>query len=691
MLDLEIQGVGTIQVGDEFKSLSPEQQNSFVQNVIGQISGAKQGSNSLIPEAPAPREREFLDRTYFGQAIKGAGQFAMGLPTGLGNLAVGATQAITDILDPKAESGFSKRLAEEVARRKAEQSQLLTPEKAGIFAGEVAPTLPIGAGMGLVRGGLAGGAAASAISPQEEPGLENRLKETATGGATGAVVGSGIKGAAAIAPTVASLPKRLLQKIAGVDPKLAQAFEAAGVSPRLADITEGARTKTFQNLVQNFPGGGKPLEEAAQRQIDDITKQIAGITKSEGGTIQQTGKTIQEGAQNFKGMVQDRVGKLYDDLDKFIPQANEAKVSTGSVQKLAQDPAIQDVVAVGSGDTAKVLRRFDEIVDAEGQISYPRLKTFRSTVGAKLASPSLLGEERGALKRIYGALSEDMKEAVVANGGEKGLQAFNKANNAFARSQAFLEKNIDPLINAKTPEQVYQLALAGTKQGGTNVKKVMTSLNPTQKEFVEGTVLKQMGTASAGAQDATGEVFSPAKFLTEWNKMSPEAKRAIFKPQQVEAVNNLNKAISLIKDSSKAKQTSNNLPYASWAGLGGVTAANPATGLGLVGGARITSSMMANPRFVNWLAKTPGVKQIDIPKHLGMLSVIASKDPDIREDVLDYLGSITVGDANAAEDSKSIEEIKSELQSQKEKYPVIGQGIDVEKDAQKIKQRFYRE
>jgi hypothetical protein len=651
MPDLEIQGLGTIEVGEEFKTLSPEQQNSFVQNVISQAKG---GQQSPQPEQQAlqPQEQQpdFLDRTYLGKALKTAGQFAMGLPTGLGNVAVGATQAVTDVFDPRAQSGFSQRLAQEVSRRKAQQAELSGPERAGIVGGEVLPFLAAPSTMS-VPGLLASGAASSGTSMQEQPGLENRAIETGKGAITNLAIGKTLEGVTRAAPYVAGLPKRLLQKTIGVDPKLAEAFDAAGVSPRLADITQGTRTKVFQNLVQNFPGGGKPLEQAAQNQIDDITRQIAGITKSEGGTIQQTGKTIQEGAEGFKSFVQGRVSKLYDDLDQFVPKTPESKIATTKLQSLTQDPVIQDVVAVGSGDTAKVLSRFNQIVDEQGQISYPRLKTFRSTVGAKLASPSLLGEERAALKKVYGALSEDMKEAVAANGGEEGLRAFNKANSAFARSQAFLEKNIDPLINAKTPEQVYSLALAGTKQGGTNIKKVMVALNPVQKDFVRGSVLRQMGMATPGAQDAAGEVFSPAKFLTEWgkidNKLNREAAQNLFTKEQVDSIRNLNKAISLIKDTGKTRQTSNNLPYASWAGLGTLTAASPVAGAGLAGGARITSSMMANPRFVNWLAKTPEVKQINVPKHLGMLSIIASKDPEIREDVLEFLKSITVGEESS--------------------------------------------
>jgi len=245
------------------------------------------------------------------------------------------------------------------------------------------------------------------------------------------------------------------------------------------------------------------------------------------------------------------------------------KIPTNNLKNLTQDPQIQDVIAVGSGDTAKVMSHYGNIIDEAGNISYPRLKTFRSTVGAKLQSPSLLGDERGALKRIYGALSEDMKSAIVTNGGEDGLQAFNKANKAFTRHTDLIESKINPLIEAKTPSKVYDLLLSGTKQGGTDARLIMRSLDPEQKDFVRGTIAKEMGLANEGLQGAERNTFSPAKFLTEYSKMKKVgAERNLFTPEQNKAIDNLNKVIETLKETSKAKQSSTNLPYAGWIGLG---------------------------------------------------------------------------------------------------------------------------
>ena len=1004
-----------IQVGNdtlEFPDDMPDDQIvAVIQKEYGQGGQAQAPQTPIQPGAAPIQEtaQEPLARTL----LRPVGQFAMGLPNAFGNALIGGVQAGADVGDKAirlidkiyfgeslaGQKLFGERLADQVKLKKEAQAKLPVAERAGIAIGEIVPFLTTGAATGakvaaatgskiagLAAGSGVSGAVASGLSAQEEAGLENRATEALKGGATGAVVGGGLGLGFKAAQQVLPLAKIGIQKVTGVKSELAKAFEDAGVSPRLADITQGQTTKTFQNLLGNFPGSRGVIEKATQNQIDDIIKQLAGITKSEGGTIQQAGKMIQEGAETFKGTVKERIGKLYDDLDKFIPSGQAAKavevppikdlnptgglyvdyrpqdrmaaklaqnittfdktankspdelitiyrgapknqkeiapgdfittnfdlaksyagsgnilskrvkashilddlneplgdeyiyrpdskkigaklepsskveplslikrneliakaagtsgageddlfrileqyktaskdvqelkpksllqfikekggisdhrgelstlgvtnktlpgllrkegsagtsvddigeklweggyfserpttsevldlidkemrgqkvflpssdlarydeaanildqidqygidiasiqalkkapkpgaeletagIPTSNLQKLSQDPAIQDVVAVGSGDTAKVLNHFRRILNEQGQISYPRLKIFRSTVGRKLQSPTLGGDERGAIKQIYGALSEDMKEAIVANGGEKGLQAFNKADNAFGRYTDILESKINPLIDAKTPEAVYSMAMSGSKQGGSNIRGIMKTLDPEQKQFVRGTITKKMGLANAGEQDATGEIFSPNKFLTEWNKLSPEAKSNIYDKKQVESIDNLNKVLASIKDTSKARQSSNNLPYLTWFGLGGLTVANPLAGAAAVGGANLTAKMMTNPKFINWLAQAPKVPTREIPKHLRMLSIIASKDPDIQEDILDYLDSITsVGDAQASE-IDNIETLKTDLINQKKQYPGLMDGIDPEARAQQIQQRYYR-
>jgi hypothetical protein len=165
---------------------------------------------------------------------------ARGVPQGLGNAAVGAFQAATDVGEKAASlierlyfgdnlnmNTFGKRLAEQVKLKNEQQAQLPTAEKVGIAIGQALPYLTTGAGAGkavatatgsniagLATGGAVGGAVSSALSPQEQAGLENRAMETAKGGAIGLAVGGGLgvagKVASAIGSGVAQLGKDIL-------------------------------------------------------------------------------------------------------------------------------------------------------------------------------------------------------------------------------------------------------------------------------------------------------------------------------------------------------------------------------------------------------------------------------------------------------------------------------------------------
>lgn len=172
------------------------------------------GHNQIKPQSAFEKAAEDpLNPFYY---YKRAGQFAMGLPEGLGNLAVGATQLVTDIVNPSGDSKFSQDLANKVKERNAAQSQLSTPERVGIIAGQTAPFLATGAGageavaskmvesklaslaplVGGLTGAAVGGAEMGATLPLEQSGANNRgasaLQNAAYSAATfGALKGGG--------------------------------------------------------------------------------------------------------------------------------------------------------------------------------------------------------------------------------------------------------------------------------------------------------------------------------------------------------------------------------------------------------------------------------------------------------------------------------------------------------------------
>ena len=189
---------------------TPQEIESFVMN-NPELGGQQQPQTQ-----PAPQQESST-----------IANVAMGVPQGLGNAAIGAFQAATDVGEKAASlierlyygdnlnmNTVGDRLAEQVKLRNEQQAQLPTSEKVGIAIGQSLPYLATGVGTGakvaqvagkvagLATGGAVSGFASGALSPQEEVGLENRSIQAVKSGAIGAVIGGGLGVAGKVASNV---------------------------------------------------------------------------------------------------------------------------------------------------------------------------------------------------------------------------------------------------------------------------------------------------------------------------------------------------------------------------------------------------------------------------------------------------------------------------------------------------------
>jgi hypothetical protein len=330
-------------------------------------------------------------------------------------------------------------------------------------------------------------------------------------------------------------------------------------------------------------------------------------------------------------------------------------------------------------------------------VPYDSLTALRSEVGTALQG-KLEPQERSALNKIYSGLTEDIKTNIQRSdldkiGKQSALQAWEKANTSHRLRTRFIQENIQPLLDKGTPEEIYKYATSQSKIGGTKIGQIMRSLNEPQKDFVRSTLVKDMGLAQKGAQSAEADVFNPQKFMAEYSVLKKNGtEKAIFTPEQVTAFNRLNKVVELTKNTEQAGKSNKILQMV---GLGTVGYGTGPVGLvASVGiGRAISSKLMANPKFINWLAVTAQATPKELPKQLNRLSAITAANPEIREDVLDFVANFGASDANAKELNMSEEQIRRQLIQQRQQYPMLsnGQLIDpqeINAEAQQIKQRY---
>lgn len=668
-----------------WEKFQPEQQNMTQGKPWEKFGGTNEPKMSMKEAALTTATNPFG----FGDEIKA------GIAAGVAKLFGGAATQNIDIGDLYREA----RTAERAKLEKARQDQPLASFAGQMFAdvGATGKLLKAGQGLGnaIKTGAVMGGA--SALGESEDiTNIPETLKDVAAGTVAGGVVGGAVQKAIPAAQSavgaLSQAPKKLLQKAIGVNPEAVKTFQELGIEPTLADVSKSAG---LQNFVKDVPFAGKPITEALQKQVNQISGQIQGVVKSEGGTYAQAGKEILKGAGNVIEKSRLRSEQLYKKVDDFIPA--ETPVSMDNTFKALQDRKVQITGSVSGGKVAgynKFITNIQNSLAQGKQVPYDSLTALRSEVGTALQG-KLEPQERAALNKIYSGLTEDIKTNIQRTdldkiGKQSALQAWEKANTSHRLRTKFIQENIQPLLDKGTPEEVFKFATSQSKLGGTRISQIMRSLNEPQKDFVRSTLVRDLGLAQKGAQGAEADVFSPQKFMAEYSVLKKNGtEKAIFTPEQITAFNRLNKAVELTKNTEQAGKK-NQLMQAI-----GLTSVGVSTGgLGLIpalGGARISANLMTNPKFINWLAIASQVTPKELPKQLNRLSAITAANPEIREDALEFLASFGMSDAEASEPTpQSEEEIRQHLMQQKENYPSIAGNLDIDQEVEKYKKRYLK-
>jgi hypothetical protein len=393
--------VQQIQVGSdilEFPDNMPDEQiTAVIQKEYGQ--NGQQQVPPTQPETPAQPERGVLASA------------AMGVPQGLGNAAVGAFQAATDVGEKAASlierlyfgdnlnmNTFGKRLAEQVKLRNEQQAQLPTAEKVGIAIGQALPYLTTGAGAGkavatatgsniagLATGGVIGGAVSSALSPQEQAGLENRAIETAKGGAIGLAVGGGL-----------------------------------GVAGKVASAVGTGATQLGKDILAGYKA--RPVET------------IAGFTSKPVETLDSISTAIKEGSNNAYKAVRESGAVLKPETTKSI--------FTGIDDSLKESGILNPKL---HGDTIGVLDDLKALAkEKNGAIGLEELDQYRQLLGDVVRKNTDVGGKinADALKANIAInklddVVENLGGNALSKGDQKTLDLLNLARNEWRRYRKF--------------------------------------------------------------------------------------------------------------------------------------------------------------------------------------------------------------------------------------------------------------
>lgn len=424
-------------------------------------------------------------------------------------------------------------------------------------------------------------------------------------------------------------------------------FNALGATPSVGQASGNRMMQGVENLLAGAPTSSGVMNRFGERQADDLGGglQAAANNLSRNASAERAGRAVERGTDAFAGNTKAVKRALYWNADRFIPQSTQVPLANtwqAIVKLTTPTPGAAATTGALINPRVQQLRQTleQDLAAGNGQIPYEALKRIRSDIGEAISDFSLSPDTpTRELKQLYASLSRDMEAAARAQGPE-AVKAATRANN-YTRAVADRMETVQRVIDKNGgPERVFEAAMSGTRDGGTTLRAVMQSLPKDGQKAVTAAVIKRMGLATPGAQDATGDVFSAGTFLTNWNRVSPEAKRALFDrygPAYSANMDRIARVASNIKEGSKVyanpSGTANRaaaLTYGASLALSMVDPSMATTGslIGGGAGANYLARKLTNPDFVEWLSKATAAPVGAAVAQINALRAVGEKKGD---------------------------------------------------------------
>lgn len=459
------------------------------------------------------------------------------------------------------------------------------------------------------------------------------------GGEEGAMIG------AVAAPLAVSAPQLAADAVKSIFAGGKQAamarsiddFSVIGQVPTVGMATGSPTLQQIETTSKSVIGGGKlrakseAITEAIQRRVADIAD---NLSTKEGAEI--AGLEIKKGIQGRGGFL-DRFrtssSALWNKADAMIDPALpvDATNTRAMLGQLVRGDNVGQIL-----DNPKLIQ-LQQVLDETPNVDYQTLKSLRSSIGQKIGNNELISDiPRAELKRVYGALSQDIKAAATKSSPE-ALKAFERANAYTRTGHERIDDYLERIVSKVDPDKVFSAATKGG-EGTKSINAIKRSLKPEEWEVVASNVIRRMGRSTSGNQTAEGDAFSVDKFVTDWDKLGP-AKKALFSgSDKLNAYHDdlakIAKVASTIKQSSKQGANYSGTAQAATriaAGTGlatGILSTSP-TVLGLTAGSIAMNNagarLMSNPAFVKWLARSSQIPASNSAAAVGALAGVANQ------------------------------------------------------------------
>lgn len=390
--------------------------------------------------------------------------------------------------------------------------------------------------------------------------------------------------------------------------ELMQAATRQKVRLPRAVASESKSVNQLGETVSNIAIAGTPLKNASQQAIDDMGQ---AATRVQGGygsaNMASTGEAVKRGIDDYISLTDARVGKAYDRVDDLVDPVVKAPIDATRrlVQQLEREAA---EAALPVPPSVGILR---EALGRNEGLTYKGLKDLRTRIGKKQKGGLLPGDDAADLKRIYGALTDDLEAAVMKSGSERAKAAWRRANDYRRLLQGRWEK-LKGVLKANSDEKAFDALIASA---GSSSRADLKLLRQARKALggdiwddVSATVVSRIG------RDADGN-FSPARYLTGFGKLSKEGKDVLFnstgRKELRQALDDLATISRRYDRLAKFANPSGTSQSGTAAGLAVWAYFEPMTAIGAVLGGRAAAEALSKPAVVKAVT---GVKRAQVAR-----------------------------------------------------------------------------
>lgn len=388
--------------------------------------------------------------------------------------------------------------------------------------------------------------------------------------------------------------------------EVAEAASRLGVRIPRAAATESVPIQATAGALKEVPVVGAPLVKASKNALADMDR-VVGDTVSGYGSGQPlaAGEAAIEGIENWIGGQSTKVAdRLYGNVEKLVDPVFERPLH--ATDKVVADIMAKRANAKISGASPAV----NEVLDAINSpgMNYEGLKNLRSYIGEMTPEEMVAkGISKGEAKRIYGALSEDLRGTVLDAGGPDALKAFDKASSTYeqiAEKRKALAKIIGVKADASPERALARIQEMASSKGGANYQalvQVRRAVGPEKWDEITSAIVNRMGREKPGAE------FSGDRFKTAWDAMPDNTKRLVLnstgKPELARNVEDIMTLSGAHRSLQRYGNPSGTGRVATLGGMAGALWAAPVAAISTAVGGNVLARILASPVAAKQAAK----------------------------------------------------------------------------------------